>query len=370
MSIIIDIYTIICGMLLLFDIGFLITKNLKSRKFYPQNMHLRKMIKAELIRYSPEVGFGSDMSQFLEKKISKTKNLVVLMSELEKIDRNKAKIKTEVHPYILKKIEEYKKKSDYEQAYYAYVVSCFDYEKEDYRKKFYSLFLEFLDSNSLYVFSNTMDAIYNFKDPYIMLAAIKKVDEREGFYHSKLFIDGLLEFKGDTDRLHKMIVEKFYDYSPLLQESLLNYFRIKGTDIATLCLDIIKNRTAENEVLYAAMRYFEKYPCEEAKYEFLYVLRNERAFWIEQLIAIKGLMHYSDFPVKKAVKDKITSKNWYIRTNAINYLHNHMTGKSEIAEIVRLDDNYTNEALRYYYKDDREVLKYIESTISAMSKTV
>lgn len=368
MNIIIDIYIFVCIMLLLFDIVFLLTKNLKNRKLYPQKNKSKDMLRIELDNYDYKIGLSDKLRDFLNNKIEKTKNLIILQKGLENTKLHKQKILSEIRPYILNKIKSYQNKSEYEQAYYAYVVSCFDYEKENYYEKFYNSFLEFLDSKSLYVFSNTMDAIYKFSNPYILSIAIQKVDERNGFYHSKLFIDGLLEFKGDSETLHSLMIEKFYKYSSLTQESLLNYFRLKGANVGEFCLDILKERKVEDEVLYAAMRYFARYPSEKSKTIFIEVLKDGETFWVEQLLAIQALNKYDEPLVKKTIKEKITSQNWHIRINAIGYLHDRTLSKAEIFNIVSLDDKYTNEALLYYYKDDKEISEYIVKTINNINE--
>jgi hypothetical protein len=368
MNIIIDIYIFVCVMLLLFDIVFLLTKNLKNRKLYPQKNKLKDMIRSELENYNPKIGLSHQLKDFLNNKIEKTKNLIILQKELENTTLHRQKILTEIRPYIFNKIGSYQNKNEYEQAYYAYVVSCFDYEKEKYDEKFYNAFLEFLDSKSLYVFSNTMNAIYKFSDPYLMSIAIQKVNERNGFYHSKLFIDGLLEFKGDVDILHSLIIEKFYQYSNLTQESLLNYFRIKGADVDEFCLDILKEQKVNKEVLYAAMRYFSKHYNEQAKTIFIDILKDSETFWVEQLLAIQALNEYDEPLVKHVIKEKITSKNWHVRINAISYLHDHTLSREEIFYILSLNDQYTNEALLYYYKDDKEISEYIIETINRLSE--
>ena len=367
MNIIIEIYIFVCAMLLLFDVVFLITKNLKNRKFHPQKNKLKNMIQIELQNYDPAVGLSNKLKDFLENKIEKTKNLIILQNELERTIRYKKNIQVEIRPYILNKIDIYLNKNEYEQAYYAYVVSCFDYEKEKYDEKFYSKFLLFLDSKSLYIFSNAMNAIYKFADPYLMSVAIQKVNEKNGFYHSKLFVDGLLKFDGDSDRLNSLIIDDFYKYSALTQDSLLTYFRLKGANVDKLCLDILRNRKVDDEVLYAAMRYFAKYPNEQAKKMFTELLKADETFWVEQLLAIQALKHYDEPLVRHLIKEKITSRNWHVRINAIGYLHNKGLGQDEILNILSLSDKYTNEALLHYYKDDMEISKYIRDTMSAIN---
>lgn len=368
MNIIIEIYIFVCIMLLLFDIVFLISKNFKNRKLYIRKNKIKDMVHQELENYEVQFGLSNNLKDFLENRIKKTKNLIIFNNELDQIKNNKENLKNEILPYILRQIENYQNKSNYEQAYYAYVISSFDYREGELDQRFYEMFLRFLDSKSLYVFSNTMDAIYKFSDSYLMIEAIKKSDKRNGFYHSKLLIDGLLDFKGDTNTLHSLIINKFYKYSALTQKSLLDYFRLKGSNVKDFCIDIIRNQIVEDEVLYAAMRYFIKYPDDRAKSIAMDFLKDDEGFWVKHLLSIKVLNNYDEFLVKEAIKRKVTSKNWHVRTSAISYLHDNTLSKGEIYSILSLDDKYANESLLYSYKDDKEISEYIIDTLEDINK--
>ncbi len=368
MSIIINIYIFVCIMLFLFNVVFLITKNFKNRKFYAKSDKFRGMLQEELGKYDPKLGLSDKLKDFLVNKISRTKKLIVLQDELQNIEKYKEEIQAEIRPYIFNEIESYKEKSDYEQAYYAYAVSLYDHGKDDHDEMFYPKFLSFLDSKSLYTFSNAMDTLYKLSDPYLMSQAVNKVDEKEGFYNSKLFIDGLLKFDGDTETFHSLIIDKFYKYKPLTQVSLLKYFTLRGAKVDELCLDILKNRNVDEEVIYSAIRYFRKYPNEQAKNMLINILQNNESLWVEQLIAIKALNPYGETLVRNIIEEKVTSRNWHVRVNAIRYLHDNILSRDDIYKILSLGDKYTNESLLYYYRDDEEISKYIIETMEIIDE--
>ncbi len=355
-------------MLLIFNLIFIFIKRLKNSRLYHENNKLESILKTELDNYNPNKGLSTELKEILRNKTSSTKNLIIVQNEFEKPRKYRKQLKDEARPYVFNQINNYQKANDYEQAYYAYVISTFDYEELELKDKFYVDFLRFLDSKSLYVYSNAMDAIYKFADPHIMSIAIKKIDEREGFYHSKLFVDGLLDFKGDVEVLHNMLIGKFYNYSGRMHKSLIDYFRIKDVDIKEFALKIIEERKLDDEVIYSAMRYFRKNPNEESKNIFIEILKNDENFWIDQLLAIQSLESYKDPLVRSLIKDKITSENWNIRTNSIAYLHKHGLTKEEIYGILALRDKYTNETLLYYYKDDQEISQYIINVLEKMNR--
>ena len=366
MSAIIEVYIFVCVMLLIFDIGFLIVKNTKNKRYHPQGNKFKELVQKEFENYDKSKGLSNTFKAQLTNKIKKTRYLVILQNELEEVKEGKEQLSLELRPYIFNELENYKEKSDYEQAYYTYVISKFDYSKHKADHAFCSKFITFLDSKSLYTFTNTMNAIYSFGDHNLMCLAIEKVSERNGFYHKKLFVDGLLTFNGDFKQLNKLLEEKFYKYSPMVQESLLDYFRLKNANASELCIDILRNKNVGSQVLYSAMRYFAKYPDAKSKQEFLEILQNDNALWVEQMLAIQGLKHYNDASLKTLIGRKITSPNWYVRLNAVAYLHDHNMNKGDIFNILSIKDKYANEALLYQYKDDEEISKYITDVVQRL----
>lgn len=358
MNVLIEVYIFICVMLLLFNIGFLVMKNIKNHKLYPKDSKMGIKIRQEL-KLLKETGILSkDMENILTNKISDTNNLIALQNELTD------EIELEIRSYILMQIDNYMDKSDYEQAYYTYVVSTFDYAKVEVDTEFARKFMNFLDSDSLYTFTNAMEAVYSFGEGNLLINAIDKVDQRPGFYHKKLFVDGLLGFKGDIKEFEKIVINKFEGYSQSTQEALLDYFRIQGEDISELCLRLIEN--GEGDVLYSAMRYFVKYPSQASKYIFLNILESNEN-WVEEMIAIQGLKSFSDIKTKNIIKNKVSSRNWHVRINAISYLHDLNISQDEMYDILFMRDRYANEALLYQYKDDKQMSKYITNTIQLLS---
>lgn len=368
MYVIIEVYIIVCIMLLLFNLFFILTKNSRLRRLHPQKDKLRNMLAIEFELYTPQAGLGENVIDFLTNRLHTTQSLMVLEKEMQKRRPYKEEIKAEIKPYVFNNIHKFSSKPKNEKAYYAYVLSYFDYQKDSGSEIDYTAVLPFLDSKHLYVFTNTMDVIYKFADPYILVAAIQKVDERSGFYHSKLLTDGLLTFEGDLEVLQAMLIEKFHGYTPLTQVSLVNYFRLKDLAVDDFCLSLIKERTVDDEVLYAAMRYFGRNPNEEAKTLFINLLQKGDSFWIEELLAIQALKHYSDPVTRSTIKEKVTSENWEVRSNAISYLHKHELDLNGVREILALEDQYASEKLFYYYEEDEEVAPYIIQSLQEMER--
>lgn len=363
MNFIIEIYLVVCVLLLLFDILFLVMKNYKNQEFYPKNQDLEVKFREELQTRRQTGSFSPGFEEALGKSLGKVRNLITLMDVLG-TDRE---AEAWFRPAVFSLMDEYRKKSDYEQAYCAYVVSRFDYEGNPVPPVFASGFMIFLDSKSLYTFSNAMDAVYQFGRINLLMSALDKVDERQGFYHQKLLVDGLLTSRVDVQELKPALEKAFDRYSPFLQECLLSFFRMAGCDASGLCLRLIQEgKETDQEVRYDAMRYFSKCPCVQSRALFLDMLGEEDAPWMDQMLAIQALESSEDAAVKDAVLKKVTSPNWYVRTNAVSCLHRWGLTKSQIFDILFLRDKYADNALLYQYRNEKELSRYIIDTIQML----
>ncbi|MBP3628426.1 MAG: hypothetical protein J6I95_03050, partial [Anaerotignum sp.] len=221
MTIAIECYIAACTLLLLFEICFLFLKNAKIQQLKPDHEAFEEELSREIRLYQETGAFSDDFIQTAGRKLSQTKNMITLQNMLEKMP----KATNWFRPLLLEQLSAYEKKKDEEQAFYTYMISLLDYHEEKVPADFASRFIGFLDSKSLYTFTNTMAALYAFGESSLLLQAMEKINARSGFYHKKLLVDGLLRYQGDFDELNQALVKQFYRYALHTQECLLDYFR-------------------------------------------------------------------------------------------------------------------------------------------------
>lgn len=363
MTIIIRVYLLICVSLLLFDIGFLLIQNQRSLVAYRINRTFEKKVRAEIDAHRESGSFSASFVNSLSDELSKTKNLHTLQSVIE----SDAEAREWFRPYVFTQIEHYASKDDSEQAYYTYVVSTFDYSREKPSAEFLNALLGFLDSGSLYTFSNTMICLYAIGQTAPLMRAMDKVNERNGFYHKKLLVDGLLSAQTEGDELNDRLLEHFDSYTPETQDCLLDYFRLRNYDVSGLCMRILRSERANSQVGYSAMRYFAKHPSAESRQYFLDVLENNTATWIQQLLSIQALRQYDDATVYEAIMKKTTSYNWHVRVNAVEYMYSKGLSQKQVYDILYQKDQYANESLLYQYRGDKEMTRYIINTIQLLN---
>ena len=137
MHIVIEIYILICIFLLIFDIIFLLIQNRKNLAAYRLNEQLANEIRTELNKNPDELSLN--FLKRLGTKLDKTKNLLTLQSVMEEYPKQKNLFRSSV----LAQLDNYSKKRDYEQAYYTYLLSAFDYSQEKPSLEFINALLRF-----------------------------------------------------------------------------------------------------------------------------------------------------------------------------------------------------------------------------------
>ena len=114
MTIVLEIYIIVCIALLLFDIGFLMLKNSKNQQLNSKDDVFKNKVAAEVQRYREKGSFSESFVQELEKELEKTVHLVSLQNVMEE----QPDVGNWVRSILYDLIDSYQKKTDYEQAFY------------------------------------------------------------------------------------------------------------------------------------------------------------------------------------------------------------------------------------------------------------
>ena len=106
MSIIIQLYIIICISLLVFDLLFLLIKNRRTHILYPKNTRFEKELRSEIQFYRDHGSFSTEFLNTLPKKLEKISNLITLMSVIGEDRENQALFAK----YVFAMVEAYQKK--------------------------------------------------------------------------------------------------------------------------------------------------------------------------------------------------------------------------------------------------------------------
>ena len=113
-------------------------------------------------------------------------------------------------------------------------------------------------------------------------------------------------------------------------------------------LEILKDETADNELRYSAIRYFEKFYNEDAKETLqAFAEGNKDLPWQYQAIASSALKTYQDQKTDKILKNNLSSSNWYVRLNSAKSCEALGFTYGELIDIFDGDDRYAREIIRY-----------------------
>lgn len=342
MSIIIEVYFVLCVALLVFDLVFLVVKNHRADAFAPRRDAFADRLAEELQRRRQTGSFSEAFADELPRALAQTRHLMSAQREMEQ----SAQAEQWLREAVWQQVTVYAARRDEERAYYAYVLSTMDYDAQAVPTALAGELLEFLQSDSLYVFCNTMDAFYRFGEVHLLLAALQCVEKRGEFYHKKLLVDGLLGARGDRAALQAALLERFDRSTPPMQCALLDYFRMSGADVRELCERLIISPQTQTEVRRSAMRALASCAGDSSRELFLALLCRDDVPWVEQMLAIDGLRQWGDEQTRRAVTAKLGSEEWNVRVHAAEYLRRHGAARA-LAELARLQDRYAAEQLCY-----------------------
>ena len=173
----------------------------------------------------------------------------------------------------------------------------------------------------------------------------------------------MLQARVEKQELGEKLCERYNNYSDYTKNCILDYLRFANVEASEFCMKLVEAKTEDSENRYSALRYFAKFPNEKSQKYFKDILKNGSDIWVEEMLAVQGLSRVTDPEVRSLIKSKITSRNWYVRVNAAEYLKKNGMDKEELKEIIFMNDRYTNETLLYQYQDDSEMSAYINKLI-------
>lgn len=249
---------------------------------------------------------------------------------------------------IRRLLPRYSKRSDMQQAYYAYLVTHFQamrYAPSNAVTAF--LMDQIRQAKSLYNLENALRAIYSSGQVPLVLEALRALDGSGGiFLHEKLLTDGLLTFD-DRDALIAALWDVLPQHSVPMQRMLLNYIRFASGAWGEPMLALLE-QTDELELKIAALRYFAKYPDERVR-ALLYELAADpdRAPWELCAVCATSLASYPGGETVSLLKRLLSSRSWYVRYNAALSLRALGVGVESVQDVLTGDDRYAREMLQY-----------------------
>ena len=184
--------------------------------------------------------------------------------------------------------------------------------------------------------------------PDIVARALKIIDTNLSYHHPKLISDGLMLYKGDRVELKNTLFTHFNDYSVHMRVNILNYFRFAGIKCDSEMLETLKNEKEHNEIRFSAIRYFEKFPSDDAQPIILNLAENlENRIWEYQAIATSALKSYPGDATFRILVKNLSSSNWHIRQNSAISCEKLGYTYQDLINVFDGNDRYAREIIRY-----------------------
>lgn len=346
------IYIAICVSMIAFNIVYVFILRHREKALDADSEKFEKLIfdQIEAIRNGNTV--LDKHIKYLCKKLDRTAGITAFDKALENVFEKEPDMAQKylvetfsVFEYLTRR---YISKDTIKIAYFPYILHKYNILNHRDGENVRDVLLELLRSVNVYCRENTLKALYGMQRPDVVVDSLKIIDKNLSFHHPKLICDGLLGYKGDTEKLKEMLFESFSAYSVNMQLNILNYFRFGNVRADDEMMSILTNEKANCELRFSAIRYFEKFPVEEAK-DILHAIAENREgrIWEYQAIASSALKSYPGDVTFRILVENLSNSNWHIRQNSAISLEKLGYTYHDLINVFDGNDRYAREIMRY-----------------------
>ena len=348
-------YLAICTAMIIFNIVCIFVFRKKDKDIERRSIDFKdgilKQIESETI--------DKKHTDFLCKKLKKINHMMAFDETLEKLyeqmPREVERYISDISSVFVYLTFKYSEKDKIQAAYFPYIIKKYNVFKGVRVDVVVNLLTELVKNTNLYCRENALQALYSIGDADSVINALKILDKRGNFHHTKMIADGLLSYSGDRQVFDEKLWENYSKFSDALKIAVLDYFRFSSGNHAEKMLGIMENEKEDRELRFSAIRYFAKYRYEPALpclYDFA---GTESYSWEYKAIAATALGNYPSLQTEEMLKDLLCDKNWYVRYNASGSLEMLGVSYEQMIDIFEGHDRYASEMLRYRF--DRKKLK-------------
>lgn len=352
-EILVYIYLAVCLAMILFNIWTIIFSKLRDKANEKLRERYMSMISEELnaIREGRET--DEHHVKYMKRALRRQEHLLVFIQVMtELFTEFPAEIRTYIYSLSVALdtlINHYKNNNDpIRYAFFLYSLRVFQQMSGATPPKVKDILLGALREPNTYCRENALQAIYRSGESELVIKALSVIDSEHINHSRKLLSDGLLEFTGNSRELIDRLWENFENFGPGMQVVILDYIRFCSPGHRDRILDILKDKNRDSELRFSCIRYFGKYPDEEAYPVLLQMagdLGNLR--WEYPAIACSALASYPGSQTIETLKRALHVANWYVRYNAAESLTKLGAGYIDLIEVIDGNDRYAREILQF-----------------------
>jgi len=363
-EIMIYVYIAICISMIAYNIVYIFILNHREKSLVSNSQKLEKNIcdQIDIIKNGGKV--SENHIKYLCKKLDRTSKITAFDKALESVFEKEPEMAQEylvetfsVFEYLTHR---YISKDTLKIAYFPYILHKYKILKHYESESVLNALLELLRSPNVYCRENTLRALYSMQRADVVVQALKIIDKNLSFHHPKLICDGLMVYKGDKDVLKDTLFESFKDFSVQMKVNILNYLRFGSVRCDDEMLSILKNEKENREIRFCAIRYFEKFPNDDARPVIYDLAENEAGrIWEYSAISSSALKSYPGDVTFRILVNNLSSSNWHIRQNSAISLEKLGYTYHDLINVFDGNDRYAREIMRYRLdrRDAKEAVK-------------
>lgn len=352
-EILVYIYLAVCLSMIFFNIGTIIFSKRRDKTNEKLRKQYSDMIREELARIREGGETPLRHLKFMKRSLHHQERLLVfvhVMTDLFSEFPDEIRIYLDRMSVVMDTlIDHYKKHNDpIRYAFFLYTLRVFQQMSGVTPPKVEDVLLGALREPNTYCRENALQAIYRSGETKLVLHALEVIDSERINHSKKLLSDGLLAFTGDTDELIDELWKVFETFGRDMQVVILDFIRFCSPGHRDRLIAILKDEKRDPELRFSCIRYFGKYPDEEAYPVLLEMagdLGNRR--WEYPAIACAALVGYPGGKTIETLKRALHTANWYVRYNAAESLARLGAGYVELIDVIDGNDRYAREILQF-----------------------
>lgn len=360
------VYLAVCVCMILFNIACIFAFQRKEQNITHRSRYFKESLNSQFDLIISGNHVTQQHQKYLSKKLKKIPYLLAFdetLAELQKEQPEKLRqYLNEITPVFVSLASVYEKKSELKIACFSYLIQKYGVIRNKHIVPVNAMLMGLINHPNLYCRENALKALYTTGDVSLIMEALQILDNSNLYHSPKLLTDGLLSFAGSHENLCACIWDNFDEYSLNMKITLLNYMRFQSGSHCEKMLALLKNEEENEEIRFACIRYFGKYPDTDAYPLLLDFAEHEKErSWQYAAIAATSLASYPGEKTVAVLKQKLSSRNWYVRLNASKSLEHLGLSYIDLLDIFEGGDRYAREILNYRF--DMRIAREKEGTL-------
>ncbi|MBR5808942.1 MAG: hypothetical protein IKY39_02390 [Clostridia bacterium] len=352
-EIMIYVYIAICISMIAYNIIYIFILRHRERALASNSQRLEEILNKQIDILKNDGKISDEHKDYLCRELDKTAGITAFDKALEKIYENEPEL---CERYLVETFSvfevlthRYISKDTLKIAYFPYILHKYKILKHYESERLIGSLLELLRSVNVYCRENTLKAIYSMQRPELVVSALKIIDKNLSFHHPKLICDGLFEYKGDKQILKEKLLQNFSEFSIQMRVNILNFFRFSSIRCDDEMMFILKNEKENNELRFSAIRYFEKFPSDDARPVLENLAENlEGRPWEYQAISTSALKSYPGDVTFRILVKNLSNHNWHVRQNSAISCERLGYSYYDLINVFDGEDRYAREMMRYH----------------------